>query len=93
MVTISGHSKDNRRDHGDDQWSKRKPTLAKQPVVLALGSTGKGAYLQAADNHVMETAHHAAHVGQSQPVCRDAVGLCTACWFYIWDPKHAAKSG
>jgi NADH-quinone oxidoreductase subunit L len=55
--------------------------------VIAFGPAPQGALFQAADNHVMETAHHAPTWVKLSPFIAMLLGFVTACWFYLWDPQ------
>ncbi len=63
------------------------PTLAKRQWYLPLAQHHKGHLYQAADNHVMEEAHHAPTWVKLSPFIAMLLGFVTACWFYLWDPK------
>jgi len=58
------------------------------------GYEPRGAIFMAADNHVMDAAHHAPVWVKLSPFIAMLLGFVTACWFYIWDPempKNLAK--
>ena len=58
------------------------------------GYAPEGAIFMAADNHVMDAAHHAPVWVKLSPFIAMLLGFVTACWFYIWDPempKNLAK--
>ncbi|MEB8385994.1 NADH-quinone oxidoreductase subunit L [Rhodobacteraceae bacterium KMM 6894] len=50
-----------------------------------------GAIYMAADNHVMDDAHHAPAWVKVSPFIAMSLGLLIALWFYVWNPALPAK--
>jgi len=57
------------------------------PVPVNDGVAPEGAIFMAADNHVMDDAHHAPAWVKVSPFIAMLIGLATAFWFYIVNPE------
>ncbi len=64
---------------------------AEHVAVSIHGEAPKGAIFMAADNHVMDDAHHAPKWVKVSPFVVMVIGFITAMWFYIWNPSLPAK--
>ncbi|MDC0737004.1 NADH-quinone oxidoreductase subunit L [Cognatishimia sp. SS12] len=53
----------------------------------AHGAAPTGAIFMAADNHVLDDAHHVPTWVKLSPFVAMVIGFITAVWFYIWNPE------
>ncbi len=76
----AGHGEDS---HGDDSHAAAMPEHH--------GEAPEGAIFMAADNHVMDDAHHAPKWVKVSPFIAMLIGFFTAYWFYIINPSLPKK--
>jgi NADH-quinone oxidoreductase subunit L len=90
MQTTDSHAAEEAKaddGHGDDHAAKMADP-AHAPVAAAHhGTAPEGAIFMAADNHVMDDAHHAPKWVKVSPFIAMLIGLATAYWFYIVNPE------
>ena len=90
-----GHGDATAEGHGDEvvahgEEGHDHETMHNDPnhaVIKAAhhGQAPKGAIFMAADNHVMDDAHHAPTWVKLSPFIAMLLGFLTAMWFYVWD--------
>ncbi|MGH1465265.1 MAG: NADH-quinone oxidoreductase subunit L [Cognatishimia sp.] len=79
--------------HADDSHAVAKDDHADDHAMADAGhgEAPKGAIHMAADNHVIDDAHHSPTWVKISPFIAMLIGFITAVWFYIWDPSMPRK--
>jgi NADH-quinone oxidoreductase subunit L len=88
----AGHGTDHGEEasHGDDT-GHGDDAMATDHGGVVHGDAPKGAIFMAADNTVMDDAHHAPTWVKLSPFIAMLTGFIVALWFYIWDPSMPRK--
>ncbi len=91
----TGHGEDKDHaadaDHGAETTAKSDDHAHDDHAIVAHGEAPKGAIFMAADNHVMDDAHHAPKWVKVSPFVAMIIGLLMAIWFYIINPSLPKK--